>query len=105
MKTNHTLYVDYKMASQIVQLQRNVKSTISTILKNKDEINVLSENNSLKIKPLRISEDKVEEETLLTSFKHNMANNVPISEPTLQQKTTTSLILWGRKISCVRRLR
>lgn len=61
-------------------------STISTIWKNKDKIKAFFENNSLKTKRLRTSEHKVIEEALLTWFKHQRANKVPISGPILQQK-------------------
>ncbi|CAK1597282.1 unnamed protein product [Parnassius mnemosyne] len=59
------------------------QSTISTIRKNRDKIKALFEENSLKIKRSRTSEHKVMEEALLTWFKHQWANNVPISGPIL----------------------
>ncbi|KAJ8949937.1 hypothetical protein NQ314_008099 [Rhamnusium bicolor] len=72
-------------------------STISTIWKNKDKIKALFEKNFLKIKRSRASEHKVIEEALLTWFKHQRANNVPISGPILQQKAYDFARLMGKR--------
>ncbi|CAK1581849.1 unnamed protein product [Parnassius mnemosyne] len=72
-------------------------STISTIWKNRDKIKALFEENSLKIKRSRTSEHKVMEEALLTWFKHQSANNVPISGPILQQKANDFARLMGKE--------
>ncbi|KAL0861588.1 hypothetical protein ABMA27_009087 [Loxostege sticticalis] len=72
-------------------------STISTIWKNRDKIKVLFENNSLKLKRARASEHKVIEDALLTWFKHQRTNNVPISGPILQQKANDFARLMGKE--------
>lgn len=72
-------------------------STISTIWKNKNKIKALFDNNSLKIKRSRASEHKVIEEALLTWFKHQRVNNVPISGPILQQKANDFARLMGKE--------
>lgn len=72
-------------------------STISTIWKNRDKIKVLFENNSLKLKRSRTSEHKVMEDALLIWFKHQRANNVPISGPILQQKANDFARLMGKE--------
>lgn len=72
-------------------------STISTIWRNRDKIKVLFENNSLKLKRARTSEHKVLDDSLLTWFKHQRANNVPISGPILQQKANDFALLMGKE--------
>lgn len=72
-------------------------STISTIWRNRDKIKVLFENNSLKLKRARTSEHKVIEDALLTWFKHQRANNVPINGPILQQKANGFARLMGKE--------
>ncbi|KOB77473.1 putative tigger transposable element derived 6-like protein [Operophtera brumata] len=72
-------------------------STISTIWKNKDKVKAHFENNSLKIKRLRTSEHKVIEEALLTWYKHQKLNKVPISGPILQKKANDFARLMGKE--------
>lgn len=72
-------------------------STVSTIWKNREKIKALFENNSLKLKRSRTSEHKVIEDALLTWFKHQRANNVPISGPIVQQKANDFARLAGKE--------
>lgn len=72
-------------------------STISTIWKDRDKIKALFENNSLKIKRSKTSEHQVMEKALLTWFKHQRANNVPISGPILQHKANDFARLMGKE--------
>ena len=70
-------------------------STISTIWKDREKIQSLFEHNSLKIKRARSSEHKDIEEALLTWFKRQRSNNVPISGPILQAKANEFARLLG----------
>lgn len=72
-------------------------STISTIWNNRDKIKALFENNYLKIKRSRTSEHKAIEGILLIWYKHQKANNIPISGPILQQKANDIARLMGKE--------
>ncbi|XP_028177561.1 tigger transposable element-derived protein 4-like [Ostrinia furnacalis] len=75
-------------------------STISTIWKERDKIQILYDKNFLKMKRARTTRHTKIEEALLKWFKYQRTNNVPINGPILQQKANDFAQRLGEDFVC-----
>lgn len=75
-------------------------STISSIWKEREKIQILYDKNFLKMKRARTTRHTKIEEALLKWFKYQRTNNVPINGPILQQKANDFAQRFGEDFVC-----